>query len=72
MDCKSASLLNEKDGETHPNPERRFERWQPSGIIMMDYPDHEIIAQIVIDNFWAYYSAIHHHKNADCKSTMLK
>ena len=52
---------------THPNPEQRFERWQPSGIIMMDYPDHEIIAQIVIDNFFHYDSAIEHHKNADCK-----
>ena len=55
---------------THPNPEQRFERWQPSGIIMMDYPDHEIIAQIVIDNFFHYDSVINHHKNADCKSTI--
>ena len=57
---------------THPNPEKRFERWQPSGIIMMDYPDHEIIAQIVIDNFFHYKSAIEHHRNADCKSTISK
>jgi len=38
----------------HPNPNTRYRRWQPSGIIMMDYPTHEIIGQLIMDNVFHY------------------